>query len=143
MRLIAMFYRLSTYAIFAGLVAAGTPAAAQETVPLGIWTDAERSVVVRIAPCPTGASTFCGIVLEDNRPGPAANPPNHILIRSLRQDRQGWRGIINDGGTQLNFTMRLRSSNSAQARFCFGIVCDTETWSRIGAAGEAGTLPRR
>jgi uncharacterized protein (DUF2147 family) len=137
-----MFYRLSAFAIMAGLCAT-TPALAQENPPTGVWSDADRSVIVTIAPCAGAAATFCGTVLQDNRPGPAANPPNHLLIRGLQRDRRGWRGQINDGGTTLNLTLRMSGPSTAQARFCFGIVCDTETWSRVQAANDVGPPLRR
>jgi uncharacterized protein (DUF2147 family) len=137
-----MFYRLSAFAIMAGL-AAPVVASAQENAPTGIWRDSDQSFIVRIAPCVAVGNAFCGTVLQDNRPGPAANPPNHVLIRGLQRDRRGWRGQINDAGTTLNFTMRMNSPTTALARFCFGIVCDTETWSRVSAANDVGPVSRR
>jgi uncharacterized protein (DUF2147 family) len=137
-----MFYRLSAFAIMAGLVAA-TPANAQTTVPTGTWTNANREVIVRVSPCQTSTSTFCGTIVQDNRPGPAANPPNHMLIRDLRSDRQGWRGQINDGGMQLGLTMRMRDQSNAQVRYCLAFACETETWSRITTPNDINPPSRR
>lgn len=121
---------------------AQTPANTNNT-PAGVWTNGDREVVVRIAPCAQGAATFCGTILEDNRPGPAANPPNHVLLRDLRADRQGWRGKVNDGGFQLNLTLRMTTPTAAQARYCFAMACETETWTRTGGAGDGGQALRR
>lgn len=123
--------------------ATAQPAANSNATPNGVWTNQDREVIVRIAPCAGSTSSFCGTVVRDNRPGPAANPANHILIRDLRGDRQGWRGKINDGGFQLNLTLRLSAPSTAQARYCFGLACETETWSRIGDLREAGPSPSR
>lgn len=142
-----MFYRLSGFAIMATLYAVA-PAIAQTSAntnnsPVGVWTNGDREVVVRISSCASGAATFCGTILEDNRPGPAANPPNHVLLRDLRADRQGWRGKVNDGGMQLNLTMRITTPTSAQARYCFAMACETETWTRTSESGNVGQQLRR
>jgi uncharacterized protein (DUF2147 family) len=130
-----MFYRLSAFAIMAALcvsnaASAQTPPSASNDNPAGVWSNGDREIVIQITPCPRSTNTFCGTILQDNRPGPAANPANHVFIRDLRLDRQGWKGKINDGGFNLNLTMRLSGSNSAQARYCFALACETETWSR-------------
>lgn len=137
-----MFYRLAAYAIAAALFPVA-PANAQEAFPNGIWSDAERSVVVRIRPCSAGASVFCGTVVEDNRPGSPANPPGHQFLRDLKQTRNGWKGQLNDGGTALTLSMRPQSGGAAQVRFCFGVVCDTETWRRDAALPASSGPSRR
>jgi uncharacterized protein (DUF2147 family) len=137
-----MFYRLSTYAIAAALFPLST-ATANEAFPGGIWRDGDRTLVVSIAPCPAEASTFCGSLIEDNRPGPAANPQGHQLVRGLKKDRAGWKGKIVDGGTQLNFTMRPQNGDAAQVRFCFGVLCETEVWQRVSSVPVSTMPPRR
>jgi uncharacterized protein (DUF2147 family) len=128
-----MFYRLSALAIMAGLVAAA-PAQAQEAFPNGVWSDSDRNVTVRIGPCPAngGANTqaFCGVVLSDTRPGPAANPPNHMLLRDLRQTRGIWRGKAVDGTAQLNLTLQPRGTDAINARYCLGFLCENDIWTR-------------
>lgn len=133
-----MFYRLSGLAIMAALFPAtsvsaqsATPTNSPVSFPSGVWTNASQEMVVRIAPCASGPNRFCGTLLQDNRPGPVANPANHQLVRDLAADRTGWKGKIVDGGTTLNFTMRPAANDRAQARYCFGIVCESETWMRI------------
>jgi uncharacterized protein (DUF2147 family) len=142
-----MFSRLSALALMAALCAtnsasAQTPANDNNT-PAGIWTNTDREIVVQITPCRSSSQTFCGTILEDNRSGPAANPPNHVFIRDLRLDRQGWKGKINDGGFNLNLTMRLTPPNAAQARYCFALACETETWTRVGSSPGAAMPVRR
>jgi uncharacterized protein (DUF2147 family) len=140
-----MLYRLSAFAIMASLsassAASAQTAANNNATPAGVWTNGDREIVVQIAPCLASAQTFCGTVLEDNRPGPVANPPNHVLIRDLRLDRQGWKGKINDGGYNLNLTMRLNPPNSAQARYCLAFACESEVWTRVDPT-QSGNLYR-
>ena len=133
-----MFYRLSGLAIMAALFPAASASAQSAvstntptTFPSGIWTNTDQEMVVRIAPCSSSPNRFCGTLLQDHRTGPAANPPGHMLVRDLASDRAGWKGRIVDGGTTLNFTMRPAANDRAQARYCFGIVCESETWMRI------------
>lgn len=132
-----MLYRLSGLAIMAALFPAASvsaqsvaPTSGQLNFPAGLWTDADRSMVVRMAPCAGSPNRFCGTLVQDNRPGPAANPANHLLIRDLAADRAGFKGKAVDGGMTVNLTMRPGSANSAQVRFCLGIICETETWQR-------------
>lgn len=127
-----MFYRLSAYAIAAALFPI-TSAQAQDAFPGGIWSDADRSIVVRIEPCTPLARVFCGSVIQDNRVGQATNPPGYQLVRELTQSRAGWKGKIVDGGTTLNFTMRPQLRDTAQVRFCFGVICDNETWQHLSS----------
>jgi hypothetical protein len=136
-----MFYRLSAYAIAAALFPLSS-ATANEAFPSGMWRDADRTLVISIAPCAAEAGSFCGSIIEDNRPGPAANPQGHHLVRGLKKERAGWKGKLVDGGTQLNFTMRPQAGDSAQIRFCFGVVCDTETWQRVSSV-PVSTMPNR
>lgn len=145
-----MFYRLSGLAIMAALFPAASvsaqsaaPTSNPTTFPSGIWTNAGQEMVVRIAPCAGTPNQFCGTLLQDNRPGPAANPANHQLVRDLAAGRTGWKGKIVDGGTTLNFTMRPAANDRAQARYCFGIVCDSETWMRVPNAPTPNAALRR
>jgi uncharacterized protein (DUF2147 family) len=137
-----MFYRLSAYAIAAALFPIAS-ANAQEAFPSGVWSDAERMVVVRISPCSAGAAVFCGTVVEDNRPGPPANPPGHQFLRDLKQTRTGWKGKLNDGGTGLTLSMQPQAGGTAQVRFCLGVLCDTETWRRLSSVPAQSAPLRR
>jgi uncharacterized protein (DUF2147 family) len=137
-----MFYRLSAYAIAAALFPIAS-ASAQDTFPSGVWTDADRSVVVRIGLCAPASAVFCGTILEDNRAGQAANPPGHQLVRDLKLGRSGWGGKLVDGGMTLNFTMRPQPRDTAQVRFCFGVICDTETWQRVSSVPASNAPLRR
>jgi uncharacterized protein (DUF2147 family) len=134
-----VFYRLSAFSIMAGLCAAApVSAGAQEAEPTGVWRSADSAITIRIAPCASPTNTFCGTVLQDNRPGPATNPANHVIVRGLRWERQVWRGQVNDGGMTLNFTLRINGPTTALARYCLGILCEEESWSRVRAANNTG-----
>jgi uncharacterized protein (DUF2147 family) len=129
-----MFYRLSTFAIAAGLFSAAG-AQAQEVFPAGTWSDGTRSMIVRIGPCPSStranSPSFCGVVVEDKRVDTPVNPPGHLLVRDLTQSRNGWRGRVIDGTTSLNLTMTARDNGTASARYCLGIFCENDTWTRV------------
>jgi uncharacterized protein (DUF2147 family) len=132
-----MFYRLSALAIAAALFPVASvnaqpasPSTSQAAFPTGLWTDAERNTVVRIASC-TGAPTrFCGTLLQDNSTDRDANTINTVVLRDLVSSRGSYKGIAVFGGTTLNLTMRQGARDSAQIRMCLGVFCDTETWQR-------------
>jgi hypothetical protein len=129
--------------VFISVLCAAAPASSQVSTPAGSWINTARTMTVSVAPCVGNQATFCGILVRDNRPGPAANPPNHLLLRDLKADRQGWRGKANDGGTQLNLNLRLLNPSSLQVRFCFGFVCETENWARVQPGSGGAPVPPR
>lgn len=58
-------------------------------------------------------------------------------MRDLRQERGAWRGKADGEGMSVNVSLQPRGANAAQVRFCVGILCDTETWTRVtGPAAE-------
>jgi hypothetical protein len=132
-----MFYRLSALAIAAALfpVASVTaqpanPTPSQGAFPTGLWTDSERNILVRIASCSGNPNRFCGTLLQDNSPDRDASTINTVVIRDLAASRAGFKGVAVFGGTSINLTMRPAARDSAQVRFCMGLLCENETWQR-------------
>jgi uncharacterized protein (DUF2147 family) len=138
-----MFYRLSAYAIAAALLPV-SPVAAEEAFPNGVWSDARRRIIVRVAPCGVAANSFCGTVVRDNRRGRPTNPPGHLLIRHLSPSRPNWTGQVMDVGTKINMTLRPIANDRAMAQVCMiGLFCLSETVVRIDANEEVAMLERR
>jgi uncharacterized protein (DUF2147 family) len=108
------------------------PVYAQDAFPLGVWTDAQRRIVVRITPCGSDVDTFCGTVVQDNRTGLAKNQPGHTIIRDLEQGPVHWSGQAFDGPTRFSFTLKPTAHDRAKARLCVsGIFCMHEKVHRV------------
>jgi uncharacterized protein (DUF2147 family) len=128
-----MFHPLSTFTLAAALFVS-TGAQAQDGFPAGVWSDSAREVTVRFAPCTAGGQVFCGTTLSDTRPDPDSNPAGYVIVRDLRQERGVWRGVAVDGTFRLNLTLRPSGPDTMVARYCFGPVCESETWTRVRTA---------
>ena len=103
------------------------PAFAQDAFPTGIWTDSHTRIVVRIVPCDASSTTYCGIVVRDNRRGWTAIPSGHVIIRNLSQGTRNWSGHAYDGRARFSFTLQPITNERASARLCIThVFCMTE-----------------
>jgi hypothetical protein len=117
---------------FTVAMSAFSPAYGEDVFPLGVWTDARHRMVVRIAPCETGSTYYCGIVVHDNRRGRPTNPPGHVVIRSLAPADRHWAGQAFDGPLRVNFTLHPSANGDVKARLCLtSLLCLNEKLKRV------------
>ena len=136
--------KMKHFLIVAGTLFAAPAVAAPAASPLaGQWTNPKHVVTVRIAACGHGA--YCGRVTAasvkakaDALKGSGRPLIGTELMRDFRPDGAGgWRGTlyIPDARQTANATMRLVGRNSIEVKGCGlgGLVCKTQTWTRVAA----------
>jgi uncharacterized protein (DUF2147 family) len=124
-----------------GLAANASADAAAPGAAAGIWKNPKNNVHVRIAPCGT---SVCGTVVWASerakakaRRGGTASLVGTQLLREFRQTApESWSGrvFVPDMGRTFSGTLRKSGPNSLVARGCLvaGLICKSQTWTRIG-----------
>lgn len=120
---------------------AAAPASAAASSPIeGLWTNAKKSVVVRIAPCGTN---WCGEVVQASAREEAKAAKYGIddlegeqLLTALRPAGAAkWKGqvYVPKLRRKVGSTVTMTSKNQMSISGCFaGIICRTQVWSRVG-----------
>ena len=136
-------------AALAALLSGLTLAGAQAAEPTGTWLTQKRDAHVRIAPC---GKALCGTIIwikdkidpKTGKPPVDVDNPNPRLrhrrivglrIFSMTQDGNGrWSGSIYnaDNGHTYDGKLKPQGNGVLEVDGCFGLICGSETWHRIG-----------
>lgn len=130
--------RQVTFLLPALALVAATPAAAKSPIE-GLWTNAKKSVVVRIAPC---GAAFCGKVVQASAREEAKAARHGMdqlegeqLLTGLRPAGAGkWKGqvYVPKLRSKVGSTVTM-SGDRMKVSGCFaGLICRTQWWSRVG-----------
>lgn len=98
--------------------------------PLGLWARGDGVAKVKIAPC---GGKLCATNTWI-RPGTASEKAGDVLVMSVKQEGDAYKGSAFD--PQRNMTFKMTMTVKAQAmttRGCVlgGFVCKSVNWSRI------------
>ncbi len=133
----------------AALLSGLTLASAQAAEPTGIWLTQKRDAHIRIAHC---GKQMCGTIIwikdkidpKTGKPPVDVDNPNprlrHRRIVGLRiftmtPDGKGrWSGRIynSDNGHSYDGKLKPHDDGVLEVDGCFGLICGSETWHRIG-----------
>ena len=119
---------------FLALLLASTPGLA------GDWVTADRSAVVRIAPC---GGSLCGRivrVLASGVPTTDAHNPDRTLrsrplvgltvLSGFTPAGNGGRAYDPKSGSSYRATLRLNANGTMRVTGCVLVVCRSQTWTR-------------
>jgi uncharacterized protein (DUF2147 family) len=126
--------------LFTALALLAAPAAAAPSPIEGLWTNAKKSVVVRIAPC---GAAWCGKVVSANAREEAKAAKYGVedlegeqMLTGLRPSGAGrWKGqvYVPKLGRKVGSTVTMPSRNQIKVSGCFaGIICRTQVWTKVG-----------
>jgi uncharacterized protein (DUF2147 family) len=129
---------MRTAGLAALLALLGGPAAAQS--PAGSWLVADKTAVIRIAPC---GQAFCGTIAWTSQPGTDENNPDParrnqpivgtqilLAMKPVRVDR--WDGEIYnpENGKTYSGRIILLGPDTLRVEGCLLVFCGGENWTR-------------
>lgn len=112
------------------LVAANSAFAAEPAGLRGVWSAADGSARVRIAPCAATPERLCATVIADKPDPGERSAVGEIGMSDIIQDGANrWRGQYHHGAQRLPATLRLRGDR-IDMRVCVGLFCSTDQYLR-------------
>ena len=132
--------RILALAAFASAALLSAAPAAAASPLQGLWTNAKRTLVVRIQPC---GNSLCGEVVrasERQREKAAEHGISNLIGRDMLtgitpSGPGQWRGrvYVPRFNRQVGSTMVLQGSNQLKIFGCFAaVICKRQVWTRIG-----------
>jgi uncharacterized protein (DUF2147 family) len=130
-------------AVLVGLLLVGLAEPAAAAAPDGTWLSQSGATKVRIAPCGGG---YCGTIVwvkgpetKDVKNPDAAKRDRALigvqLIYNMTADGDGYSGKLYDYTSGKTYSGKLKTDGGSQLRLsgCVfgGIICRSETWTRV------------
>ena len=135
--------------LFAGFTVAAAQAAEPASAPIGTWLTEKGDAHIRISHC---GNRLCGTIIwvkdtidpKTGKPPVDSDNPNprlrHRRIVGLRifamkpDGHDTWKGGIynSNNGQTYGGSIRPKGHDALKVSGCFGLICGSETWHRIG-----------
>ncbi len=106
----------------------------------GDWVNADRSAVIRIAPCGGGLCGRIVRVLARGVPATDAHKPNRALrhrplvglavLSGFSASGAGGRAYNPQNGRSYRATLRLNADGTLRVTGCVMVICRSQTWTR-------------